>query len=79
MPSGNCNASRYIDAVLLDVESEPVLGLHTGGAEQGSYGSRGPALLANNLAEIGLGDSQAQQGCFALGHRFDLDLVGMIH
>lgn len=50
-----------------NVEGEAVLELHARGAEDGSEGSRGATLLADDLADLAGGDAKAKQGSVAVG------------
>jgi hypothetical protein len=56
-----------------DIEREAALQLHAGGAEDGSQGTRGAALFADDFADVRGGDMEAKDGGFLFGKSFDTD------
>ena len=61
-----------------DIEGEATLELHAGGAEDGSQGTRGAALFADNLANIAGSDVKAKDSGFLFCKGFHTDCVGIV-
>ena len=61
-----------------DIEREAALQLHAGGAEDGSQGTRGAALFADNLANIAGSDVKAKDSGFLFCKGFHTDCVGIV-
>jgi hypothetical protein len=61
-----------------DIEGEATLELHAGGAEDGTKGARGAALLPDDLADIAGGDVKSKDGGFLFGNGFYTNGVGIV-
>jgi hypothetical protein len=74
-----------IDVVVLvptgldDVEGEAVTELHAGGTENGAERACGPALLADDFADVGGGYMEAQDGNFTIGDSVHLYGCGIVY
>jgi hypothetical protein len=61
-----------------DIEGEAALEFHAGGAEDRAEGTRGAALLADDLANVAGSDVEAKDGGFLFCNGFDTDGVGIV-
>src|SRR5262245_39510751 len=78
MPCARSTNPMETRKLLEDFEDGPLVLLGGGGLEQLAHGARGAALLADDLAQIVLGDGELVDGGAVLVELLDLDLVGLV-